>query len=84
MKKKYKITGFSRLLIFMIFFAPLAYIGASYYNGEDGIGKIKALFEKNEGGTIQEQIDTKKGEIKQLNNKIESLKKDIELLEAKK
>ena len=84
MKNKYKITGFSRLLIFMIFFAPLAYIGASYYNGEDGIAKIKSLFEKNEGVTVQEQIDTKKIEIKELSSKIESLKKDIEVLEARK
>jgi cell division protein FtsB len=84
MKHKYKITGFSRLLIFMIFFAPLAYIGASYYNGEDGIAKIKSLFEKNEGGTVQEQIDTKKIELEQLNRKVESLKKDIDQLEAGK
>lgn len=43
MASKYKITGFARLLIFLIFFAPIAYIGASYYNGEDGIQKIKDL-----------------------------------------
>ena len=84
MRKKYKITGFARLLIFMIFFAPLAYIGASYYNGEDGIGKIKSLFEKNEGRSVQEQIDTKKIQLEQLNRKIETLKKDIEVLEASK
>lgn len=84
MKNKYKITGFSRLIIFMIFFAPLAYIGASYYNGEDGIANIKALFEQNEGGSVQSQIDSKNLEIKKLNAKIESLKKDVERLEARK
>lgn len=84
MKKKYKLTGFSRLFIFMIFFAPVAYIGASYYNGEDGIAKIKALFEKNEGGTIQAQIDAKNIEIDKLNREIESLKRDVDRLEASK
>jgi len=84
MKKKYKLTGFSRLFIFMIFFAPLAYIGASYYNGEDGIAKIKSLFEQNEGGTIQAQIDTKNIKIDKLSKKIESLKRDVDRLEASK
>ena len=84
MKNKYKITGFARLLIFMIFFAPLAYIGASYYNGEDGIANIKALFEQNEGGSVQEQIETKNLEIEKLNAKIESLKRDVDRLEASK
>ena len=39
-----KLTGFSRLLLFLLIFLPLAYIGASYYNGEDPIGKIKSWF----------------------------------------
>ena len=39
-----KLTGFSRLLIFLLIFLPLAYFGASYYNGEDPIGQIKELF----------------------------------------
>ena len=64
--------------------APLAYIGASYYNGEDGIAKIKSVFEKNEGATIQTQIDTKKLEIEKLTKKIESLQMEIEQLEAAK
>lgn len=38
-----KLTGFSRLLLFLLIFLPLAYFGASYYNGEDPIAKIKDL-----------------------------------------
>lgn len=68
----------------MIFFTPIAYIGASYYNGEDGIAKIKSLFEKNEGTTIEAQIEAKNLEIKNLTQEIESLKKDVERLEASK
>ena len=84
MRKKYKLTAFARLFIFMIFFAPLAYIGASYYNGEDGIAKIKALFSNQSSLTIQEQIDIKKAEIDDLTKQIESLKRDVDQLEAKK
>ncbi len=45
-RSRYKLTGFARLFIFLLFFAPIAYIGASYYHGEDGLAKIKELFNK--------------------------------------
>lgn len=84
MKQKYKLTPFARILIFLIFFTPVAYVGASYYNGEDGIAKIKALFEENNSTSIQEQIDTKQAEVDNLTKKIESLKQDIDRLEGSK
>lgn len=48
MAGKVKATGFARFFLIMIIVAPLAYIGASYYNGEDGIEKIKNLFNRGE------------------------------------
>ena len=81
MRQKYKLTPFARILIFLIFFTPIAYISASYYNGEDGIANIKALFEQNGGSTIQEQIDIKQAEVDDLTKKIETLKQDINRLE---
>jgi len=42
-KRRMKLTGFARFLIVMVFAAPLAYIAASYYNGEDGIENFKRL-----------------------------------------
>lgn len=42
-------TGFARLLIFLIFVLPLAFFGASYINGEDPIQKIKDFTGMNEG-----------------------------------
>lgn len=57
MAGKVKTTGFARFMLIMIIVAPLAYIGASYYNGQDGIENIKRLFtrgevaESNEGGS---------------------------------
>jgi cell division protein FtsB len=43
MQRKFRITGFARFFLVMIIVAPLAYIAASYYNGEDGIANIKRL-----------------------------------------
>lgn len=42
-KRPVRVTGFTRFFLVMLVVAPLAYIGASYYNGEDGIAKIKQL-----------------------------------------
>ena len=42
-KRPIRVTGFTRFFIVMLFVAPLAYIGASYYNGENGLAKIKDL-----------------------------------------
>lgn len=38
---KTRMTGFSRLLLFLIFLLPMAFAGASYMNGEDPIQKAK-------------------------------------------
>ncbi|RMF24085.1 MAG: hypothetical protein D6765_12190 [Bacteroidetes bacterium] len=41
--KKFRLTGFARFLIFLLIATPLAYMGASYYNGEDGWANLKKL-----------------------------------------
>ena len=43
MARRVKLTAFSRFLILLIFLVPGAYIGASYYNGQDGIQNIKEM-----------------------------------------
>jgi uncharacterized protein YeeX (DUF496 family) len=43
MSSKYKATGCARFFLVLIILAPLAYLGASYYNGEDGIQNVKDL-----------------------------------------
>ena len=66
-RKKFRLTGFARFLLIMIILAPLAFIGASYYNGENGIENFKNLFRgkfnfgKNEVG-IEETTDEKNDE----------------------
>lgn len=47
MAKKSGLTPMGRLIIFLLIGAPLAYIGASYYNGEDGVQNIKNLVSGN-------------------------------------
>lgn len=44
--RPYKTTGCFRFAIFLLLFAPLAYLGASYYNGQDGLGNLKKMFSK--------------------------------------
>ena len=44
---KAKMTGFTKFLILMIIVGPLAFLGASYYRGEDGVAAIKSLFNKS-------------------------------------
>jgi hypothetical protein len=43
-RKKFRLTGFARFFLVMIVLAPLAFIGASFYNGENGIENLKNLF----------------------------------------
>ncbi|TAK46042.1 MAG: hypothetical protein EPO28_02945 [Saprospiraceae bacterium] len=40
-KRPVRITGFTRFFIVMLFVIPLAYLGASYYNGQDGLQNIE-------------------------------------------
>ena len=42
-RKRKSLTPFARLLIFLMFLTPIAYIGASYYKGQDGIQNVKNL-----------------------------------------
>lgn len=81
--KNYKITGFAKFLIFMLFATPLSFIGASYYNGQDPFETIKTweIFKKKETDNIKsesinideksvvKELKLKELEIKQLNEK---------------
>lgn len=58
MPRPYKTTGCFRFFLFLIILAPLAYIGASYYHGQDGIGNIVNFFKK--GISIFSPADSKK------------------------
>ena len=40
---KSRMTGFSRLLLFLLLFLPLAFVGISYAKGEDPVASFKDL-----------------------------------------
>ena len=95
MARRVKLTAFSRFLILLIFLIPAAYIGASYYNGQDGIQNIKEMLGMEEGtSTTSKQNTTKPNRTKStststnkssnsnngLEARIEVLEKDNELL----
>lgn len=42
-RRPLKVTGFARFFLLMIIVAPLAYLGAAYYNGQDGVANLKKL-----------------------------------------
>jgi len=56
-RRKYKLTGFARFFIVMLFLAPIAYIAASYINGEDGLANVKEFF-SDEASSPDEQTTT--------------------------
>ena len=56
-KSKLRLTGFARFLLMMIILAPLAYLGASYYNGQDGIQNIKNLVGLGDEAHVSNQVN---------------------------
>ena len=46
MAKKVRLTNFARFFIFLVIIVPLAYVGASYINGEDPKENINNLLDK--------------------------------------
>ena len=89
MQRKFKVTGFARFFFVMIIVAPLAYIGASYYNGEDGIANIKRILgiEKSEApagdetpAALPADEDSMRKELEKREKRLEELKRENERL----
>ena len=82
MARKLKTTPFARFILVMIILAPLAYIGASYYNGEDGIQNFKNLIGLGEKTETTVAPSTGEGDgVLDLENEVEYLKRRVEELE---
>ena len=87
MQRKLKVTGFARFFLVMIIVAPIAYIGASYYNGEDGLANIKRFFgieqrDESPAAPDVKDMDEKamKQELEYQQKRLEELKKENERL----
>jgi cell division protein FtsB len=88
MQRKHKMTGCARLFLVLLIIAPLAYLGAAYYNGQDGIQSIKNLLGIGErksdsgetydktSGDLQESLTAKDQTIRKLHQEISELKKE--------
>lgn len=64
-KHPVRVTGFTRFFIVMLLVAPLAYIAASYYNGEDGIANIKKILKLDKKETVASTtLETVNGTVK--------------------
>lgn len=89
--KKYKPTGCLKFLFFLIVFAPIAYLGASYARGEDGLGNLKKLLrienssiKVNENNSNQDKlIKNLKAQIKEKDAVIIELKEHLKSLEQR-
>ena len=57
-RSKLRVTGFTRFFIVMIFVIPLAYLGASYYNGEDGVANIKRWLGIDQTEVVSPETDS--------------------------
>jgi cell division protein FtsB len=56
MQRKFRVTGFTRFFLVMIVVAPLAYLAASYYNGEDGVANLKRLLGIDKSAATEERF----------------------------
>ena len=86
MRKKYKLTVFARFIIFMAIFTPLAFMGVTYYQGGDGLQKIKDLVDLDRfKGTNEATLpNVDNSDIIQLKDEeIRLLKEEIKLLQQK-
>ncbi len=81
---KFKITGFSRFFMFLIFAAPLIYSGVALFNGENPLESAKrdlgietSIDNNNEAtsnsGTDRSELALVKNELKQLKDENQDL-----------
>ncbi len=84
MASRFKITGFARFLLFLLVFAPLAYIGASYIQGEDGIQNVKDLIGIGDKSSTTSNTSSSSSEIdlEEAQEMIEDLKEELAEKEA--
>lgn len=76
MKRKYKMTGCARFFIVLLFLAPLAYLGAAYYNGENGIENIKKFLNIGQSDTNKTQMSGDQMSIDKLQEQMKKLEEE--------
>lgn len=69
-----KLTGFSRLLLFLLIALPIVYFAAAYYNGEDPVANVKGLLglDKNDRSVEYESGNVSLEELKADNARLKA------------
>ena len=93
MKRKYKLTGCARFLIFMIIFVPIVWAGVSIYQGQNPVEQVKDFFniesttDSNKSienskvsdiSILQQELKIKDQRIEELEEEIKELKNQLE------
>lgn len=81
-----KMTPFGRFFIALLIIAPLAYVGASYYNGQDPLASLRNLFSNQTTNTTKYTPTTtttgaSDARVKELQREVDLLEKRVERLE---
>lgn len=81
-QRKYKVTGFARFVLFMLFFVPIAYFGLSMAKGEQPssfVERVKAKIQgiknyrpsfKQDDEDLYKQLISKEEEIQKLREEL--------------
>lgn len=77
MSTKYKTTGCAKFFLVLVILAPLAYLGASYFNGQDGIGNLKSVFSSKSVNSNEDPSE----DVYKLKNQLSKYRKDAEFFE---
>lgn len=82
-KSRYKITGFARFMLFMLFFIPLGYAGFTLYEGgspKDSLRDLKTSlqnFKKKIKGEQPTEEDTFRLQLQQKDEEIQQLREAL-------
>lgn len=88
MARRRKMTGFGRLIIALLILAPIAYFGAAYLNGEDGVAKLKNMISGDDKGTTtisaknscEEEVSELKQEVVRLEELMKAKDRELDAL----
>lgn len=82
MAKKFKTTPFARFFLMILILAPLAYVGAAYYNGEDPVKNVKQAIGIEQAAEQNNSKVTKKAkgksEVERLREENKKLKRELQ------
>ncbi len=86
MAKKYKVTGCAKFFFVLIILTPLAFIGASYYNGQDPFKTLGGIFgsdgssdpiERSASNDLEEENKKLEKDVKYFKREMERLEKEL-------